>query len=197
MERTGKNTEGVELLKRPPNHSRSLWESFSHAWEGLAYTYRTERNMRIHVFVASLVVAAGIALGLERTEFLMVIVAIAAVLSAEVVNTLAEYFVDLMKPEYDEIAGIAKDVAAAGVLLTSVFSVFVGVVAFYPALFDMEARFRALLEKRWPFLLLHFFLAVAPSFAGLLICAQKSPSRSEDFRTSREEDRNCSIRRKG
>jgi len=171
VEKTRKNSKSFEYLRRKAEkNSRSLSESFIHAWEGLTYIYATQRNMRIHLFIAALVVWVSIALGLGRTEFLMVTLAVLAVLSAEVVNTFAESIVNLMEPKFSQIAKIAKDVAAAGVLLTAVFAVLIGVIAFYPSLIDLGNRIEGLMKNRLVYFVIYGLVFVLPSFLGLIVC---------------------------
>lgn len=148
--------------------SRSLGDSFRHAWDGLRYIYVSQRNMRIHVFLASMVFAACIAAGVERTELFMVALAVLGVLTAEVVNTLTEALVDLMKPEYSVFAKLIKDVAAAGVLLTAVFSVVIGAVVFFPVLGNIPDVLEGFVNYRWRYFLAHVVLFVLPSFWGIL-----------------------------
>jgi diacylglycerol kinase len=156
--------------------THSLAESFRHAWEGLRYIYTTQRNMRIHVFIASLAMSASIILGLDRIEFLMVTLAVLGVLSAEVLNTLTESLVDLIEPEYSLVAKMVKDVAAAGVLLTAVFSVIIGAIAFYPALGNLPEILRDFTRYRWPNLLVQAVVFVLPSLWGMM--KHETPGRS-------------------
>jgi diacylglycerol kinase (ATP) len=111
-----RNPKSPQHIRERDFRAHSLAESFLHAWDGLSHIYNTQRNMRIHIFIASLVFSACIILGLDRIEFLMVTLAILGVLSAEVLNTLTESLVDLIEPEYNLVAKIIKDVAAAGFL---------------------------------------------------------------------------------
>lgn len=151
--------------------SCSLWESFRYAWDGLSYIYVSQRNMRIHVFLASLAFGACIVGGVEKADFFMVALAVMAVLSAEVVNTLTESLVDLMNPEYSVIAKIIKDVAAAGVLLTAGFSLVVGAVVFLPLLGDLPGVFEGFVAHRWPYFLAHVVVFVLPSLWGVIYFA--------------------------
>ena len=144
-----RDLKSPQYLEHRDFQSRSLGDSFRHAWDGLRYIYVSQRNMRIHVFVASLVFAAGIAVGLGRTDLFMVALAVLGVLTAEVVNTLTESLVDLMKPGYSVIAKLIKDVAAAGVLLTAVFSVVIGAIVFYPVLGNLPGVFEEFARYRW------------------------------------------------
>ncbi len=175
-------------LKRPRTigewnfQVRSLKESFGHAWDGLSYIYTTQRNMRIHVFLGSLAFSACIIFGLERFEVFMVTLAVLGVLSAEVVNTVTESIVDLIRPEYDEVVKIIKDVAAAGVLLTAVFAVAIGVIAFYPALRGFPEILQRFLKYRWYYLAVQVLVFVIPSFWGMMkfIWSDKRSARGED-----------------
>lgn len=148
------------------NRSRTFRESLTHAWDGLIYTYTTQRNMRYHVFLASLAGAGCILFGLSRFETLMVVVTIASVLTAEVVNTLAEAITDLLEPKFSPIARVAKDVAAAGVLLTALFSIAVGLIVFMPALQDLQARLGSFDSKRAIILALYLMAGVLPAGIG-------------------------------
>mgnify|MGYP003902532377 FL=1 len=106
-------------------------------------------------------------LGVGRVEVLMVSLAIAAVLVSEVVNTVTESLTDLMEPEYSELAKVTKDVAAAGVLLTSMFAVLIGIIAFYPALMDLPARLSSFLDSRIGWFTVYSVFVVVPALAGL------------------------------
>ena len=176
MGETRGDPKGSQYLKDWDFSSRSLKDSFGHAWDGLSYIYVTQRNMRIHVFFAALAVSACILFGVGRTEFFMVTLAILGVLSAEVVNTLTESIVNLIQPEYNIIAKIIKDVAAAGVLLTAVFSVVIGVIAFYPALGNLGEVLEGFLKFRWPYFLVQTVVFLGPSFWGMIKFDEASDS---------------------
>ncbi len=145
----------------------SLARSFGHAWSGLSYVYRTQRNMRIHVMSAALVGAACIVLGAGRLEVLMVSFAVAGVLVAEVTNTLAESLTDLMKPEFSRLAKITKDVAAAGVLLTAIFSVIIGIAVFLPLLPGLSARLDTFFWDRLAYFGAYVAIVVFPAVLGI------------------------------
>jgi len=123
--------------------------------------------MRIHVLFAALAGGACIAAGVGRVEVLMVTLAIAGVLVAEVVNTVAESITDLLEPHPSPIAKIIKDVAAAGVLISAVFSVFIAVLVFYPVIIDFPERMHDFLDRRLLYFAAYFVLAILPALAGL------------------------------
>ena len=95
----------------------SLVCAFRCAWDGIVYAVRTQRNMKIHLGIAVLAVALGFALRIDGASWAAVILCIAAVFAAECVNTAIESVVDLVSPEYHELARRAKDCAAGAVLV--------------------------------------------------------------------------------
>jgi len=110
----------------------AFFASFRYAFAGLAYTFRTQRNFRIHIAIAILAALLGLVLGLSWVEWAVVVVLVVVVLSAEMVNTMVEALVDLVTPEYHPLAKVAKDVAAGVVLLSAIGAVLVGVLIFLP-----------------------------------------------------------------
>ncbi len=110
--------------------------SFKYAFLGVWHVLRTQRNARIHLSVALVVIALGLWLGLSRTEWAIIVLTIGLVLAAESFNTVAEAAVDLATAEFHPLAKIAKDVAAGAVLLTAITAVIVGLLILGPPLWD-------------------------------------------------------------
>lgn len=104
--------------------------SFVYAWRGIKALPGSGSNFVIHLIAAACVVGAGCFFGLSRTEWYVVILCIAAVMTAEAFNTAVELLVDLVQPEHDPRAGRIKDIAAAAVLITSVGAAIIGVMIF-------------------------------------------------------------------
>lgn len=109
---------------------RSLLKSFSYAFRGVWFCIQNERNMRIHLTTAVWVILFSMVFGLTRLECGLLILTLALVIFAEMVNTALEALVDLQTAAYDNLARIAKDVAAAAVLVTAFAAVGIGVVLF-------------------------------------------------------------------
>jgi len=107
---------------------------FKFAAEGIVYSFRTQRNMRIHFAVAVLVLFLAAFLHLSKSEFIYLLFAIFLVLIAEMINSAIELAVDLHSLEYHPLAKAAKDVSAGAVLLAAVNSVITGILIFYPYL---------------------------------------------------------------
>lgn len=112
----------------------SLGRAFSCAWDGIAYTTRSQRNMKIHFAVGTAAVVLGIVLGIDFLSWAAIAVCIAIVLAAECFNTALESVVDLVSPEYAELAKRAKDCAAGAVLVCALGAVAVAVAVFVPRL---------------------------------------------------------------
>ena len=107
---------------------------FGYAFSGLWYTLRTQRNARVHVFMAILAMLLGIVLHISAVEFAIVFVAITGVFISEMFNTVLELCIDLASPDYHSLAKIAKDVSAGAVLLSAILSVVIGLLVFTPHL---------------------------------------------------------------
>jgi len=107
-------------------------ESTNNAIEGILHTARTQRHLRYHLYAALTVLVVSYVLGLERTDFLIVALAIILVLLSEMFNTAVEYVVDMLSPEFSEKARTAKDVAAGAVLITAFGAAVVGYIILFP-----------------------------------------------------------------
>ena len=101
---------------------------------------RTQRNLRIHFAIAIGVIAAAAALGVERIELIALLLAIAFVLVAEMVNSAIEGAIDVSTTSFDPNAKLAKDVAAGAVLIASVTALGVGYLVFAHAAAHRTAR---------------------------------------------------------
>lgn len=109
---------------------RKMIRSFSYAFEGVVALFRYENNARFHLIAAFGVVLLGIVLGLERFEWALVAIVVGAVWAAEAFNTAIEKLCDLVSSDYHPQIKAAKDLAAAGVMITSVVAVVVGAIVF-------------------------------------------------------------------
>lgn len=136
MEKTKRTRRKISSAARYfLEQQRSLLESFNWAIEGLSFGLKTQRNLKIHFLAATIVVFLSLLLGLEKWEFVAVLIVIAMVIAAELFNTAIEVAVDLAADGKElELAKIAKDVAAAGVLVAASTSVFVGYLIFFKKL---------------------------------------------------------------
>ena len=109
-------------------------QSFGFAFKGVATLIKTQPNARIHLLAILLVTVAGYLLKVSMTEWCFIVIAFAMVLAAEAFNTAVEFVVDLTSPDYHPLAGKAKDVAAAAVLITAIGAAIIGIIIFLPKL---------------------------------------------------------------
>ena|SRR5690349_12395540 len=110
--------------------------SFSYAFNGLKILLKEEHNARLHLVTAILVVIAGIILKLSAMEWVAIILAITFVLIAEIINTSIENVADFISPaKHDQIKKI-KDLAAAGVLISAISALIVGLIIFLPKVLE-------------------------------------------------------------
>jgi len=113
-------------MTRPPFTPKAQPTTFvrsvGFAWSGLIHTVVHQRNMRMHVIAALLVGMVGSAVPLGLAEKAILIFCVLLIFFAEMLNTALEQLVDLAIQQFDERAKLAKDVAAAGVLVLAIGS---------------------------------------------------------------------------
>ena len=115
----------------------SLIKSFGFALEGIVAEFKKGRNFRIQVFTGVAAIALGLILNVSPAEWFGLIFVISTVLILELLNTAVEEMVDLVEPEVNPKAKIAKDVSAGAVLVASLASVAVGILIFLPKIFNL------------------------------------------------------------
>ena len=154
------------MLENSVGEVRSLAKSFRNAFRGIVFCVRNERNMRIHLTVSVYVLVFSPFFRLSAVEYVGLLTAICLVLFAEAVNTAIEAAVDMQTQWYDNIARIAKDVAAGAVLICAAFAVAIGCILFLrPAILLSIVRF--LLARP---LLGSLFMLSLPAAALFIFC---------------------------
>ncbi len=121
-------------MKEKKKTRQSIISAFNAAIEGILYTFKAERNMKIHYFVAVVVFTLSLFFNLSRIEMILLVFAISLVVISEMFNTAVEKTIDMITEEYNILAKIAKDVAAGGVLIATLNSIVVGYLLFYDKL---------------------------------------------------------------
>ena len=116
--------------------NKRLINSFKYASEGIKQSYKGEQNLKIHTFIAILVIVFGFFLKISYFEWLVCLLLIGLVLMTEFFNTAIEYVVDLASPRIHPLAKAAKDTASAGVLIMAIISAIIGLLIFVPKLID-------------------------------------------------------------
>lgn len=106
--------------------------SFRNAFIGIWTAITSQMNVRIHVLVGSLVLFLATYVKLPLAEILVLILTIALVILAEMINTSIEFLADAVTLEHREYIKHTKDVAAGAVLLTVIFAICIGLIIFVP-----------------------------------------------------------------
>ena len=118
----------------PKQECKKLINSFKYAIEGFVSSFKTERNMKIHILAMVLVIVLGLYIKLDIIEWCFITLAITLVIGAELFNTAIETIVDMVSPEKNPKAKLAKDIAAAAVLTFAIGAGIVGAIIFVPKL---------------------------------------------------------------
>jgi diacylglycerol kinase len=116
------------------------FNSVRFAVAGLSHAFQTQRNFRLQIILGSLVLLLAAILGFDRFEWVVLLITIGLVLTAEIANTVLETLVDISMTRTHPKAKIAKDLSAAAVLLIAVFSMFIGALLFWPHLWLLLCR---------------------------------------------------------
>jgi diacylglycerol kinase (ATP) len=130
----------TSTMRIDPNHYSALSnspnrvESLGYALAGWLYMLRHQKNTRIMAVASVIVFGVAVWLGLDTTGWAILVIAITGVWMAEFLNAAVEAVVNLASPDFHPMAKVAKDVAAAAVLLCAVASVLIGLLVMGPPL---------------------------------------------------------------
>lgn len=108
-----------------------MMNTFKNAGRGVRLSVKAEKNVRIHIIAALLVILFAIILQMSVTKICILVLAISNVMVAEIVNTSIEFGLDaVFHNRYSRLVGIAKDISAGAVVLASLFSAIIGILLF-------------------------------------------------------------------
>lgn len=111
--------------------SQSFFHSFKNAGRGVRLSVKAEKNVKIHIIMAILVIVFALLLKMSITKICILIIAISNVMVAEFINTSLEFGLDaVFRNKYSKLVGMAKDISAGAVVVASVFSGIIGVLLF-------------------------------------------------------------------
>ena len=118
--------------------SQGFSNTFKNARKGFRLVVKSERNLRVHLIVASLVIAMGFVFQFTGVEFCIALIAIANVIVAEMLNTAIEFALDsIYHNKYSKMVGMAKDISAGAVMFATFISAIIGFILFGKAAFDL------------------------------------------------------------
>jgi len=110
-------------------------KSVGFALRGALLLMRTEASIKIQVFIALVMTAAGFYFEISDTEWILQIFAIGMVMGVEGMNTAAEKICDYIQPEFDAKIGFIKDISAGAVMLVSIAAAIIGLIIYLPKFF--------------------------------------------------------------
>lgn len=116
---------------------RTFKGSVKNCLDGISYVTKNEKNFKREIALGIIALILSYILKIDKIEFIIVLTMICLVLTAEIINTAIERAVDLVTKEYHELARIAKDVSAGSVLVTSIFSLIIGIIIFIPKIITL------------------------------------------------------------
>lgn len=116
---------------------RTFKGSVKNCLDGISYVTKSEKNFKREIALGIIALILSYILKIDKIEFIIVLTMICLVLTTEIINTAIERAVDLVTKEYHELARIAKDVSAGSVLVTSIFSLIIGIIIFIPKIITL------------------------------------------------------------
>ena len=112
--------------------------TFKNARKGMRLSIKSERNIRVHLFTAALVLITAYCLNFSIIKFCILLLTIAGVISAETFNSAIEFSLDaIFHNRYCRMVGMAKDIAAGAVMLVTISAVMIGVLLFAPPIIQL------------------------------------------------------------
>ncbi len=111
---------------------KKIYQSFKCAFRGFKYVLRNEQNFQLEVLIAAFVVFLMVIFDIRGVEKVALFLVIFSVLAMELINTIVERVVDILKPRVHPYAQLIKDMMAATVLVVVTGAVIVGFIIFYP-----------------------------------------------------------------
>lgn len=130
-----------KLKKNQAIHNKNFLDAWKNAINGIIYATTTQGNVKKQLVIAVIVVIISLFFDLNKAEFLCFMFTIILIIFAEMVNTAIETVVDLYTDLYHPKAKIAKDVAAGGVVITTINAVIVAYFLFFDKLSNIGLQF--------------------------------------------------------
>ena len=152
--------------------------SFNYAIEGFIYVLKSQRNMRIHFLFSVLILLLGIYLNVAKVELIMLFIAVAFVLFAEMFNTAIEYTVDLVTKTANPLARVIKDIAAGAVLLSAINGFIVVYIVFSKHLnLPFENMVLKIKQSPWHITFIALIIVLSTVVLGKMFLRSGTPLR--------------------
>lgn len=116
---------------------KKLFHSFHHAFRGLKYVMKNEQNFQLEILGGFFVIILMFIFDIRDWQKVALFLVIFSVLVIELINTIMERVVDILKPRVHPYAQLIKDIMATAVLLASIGAIVIGLIIFYPYIRDL------------------------------------------------------------
>ncbi len=116
---------------------KRLIRSFRYAGRGLIRVFKEEQSFRIQVVLGFLVLILALIFNVKVWEAVALLLVTMMVLVLELINSVFERVVDVLKPRMHPYVETVKDIMAAVVLLSSLGAILIGALILGPYLVEL------------------------------------------------------------
>lgn len=102
------------------------------AISGMFFLLKNEDSIKVQLLCIILFVFLGYYFDITKNEWIIHIILIGFILTAEALNTVAEKICDIINPNYDSRIKLIKDIAAGAVSFAVISSIIVLLIIYYP-----------------------------------------------------------------
>lgn len=111
--------------------------SIKNSLNGLVYAYLNEQSLMLHAFLTIFVLISGFYFHISKMQWAILVVVMAIIIIAELLNTAIEAVVDMVTDKYHELAKVAKDCASAAAFIASILALGLYLYVFLPKFIEM------------------------------------------------------------
>lgn len=111
--------------------------STKYSFEGIIYGYKNEMSLQLHGILSILAIILGIVFKISLSEWGILLIALGAILSIELLNTAIEAVVDMVTLEFNPLAKIAKDCGSGATYVATIIAIIISGVIFIPKVIEL------------------------------------------------------------
>ncbi len=112
-------------------------QKFMYAIIGIWITIKEEKSLWSHLVISLLIITLGVAVRINTTQWIILILTISMVMGFEVINTAMEALVDMISFRFNLKVKKVKDIAAGATLVVSIAALIIGLILFIPELIEL------------------------------------------------------------
>ncbi len=111
---------------------RRLINTTRYSWRGLMQGWKSEEALRVELISAAVLLPVALLVPVTPAERALLILVLALVLMAELLNSAVEAAVDRIGEEFHPLSGKAKDLGSAAVFISLILTLVVWIIILYP-----------------------------------------------------------------